>query len=95
MEGLAQPVRIMQKTLPPFTEAGLTSFGGCMMASCYHIGDIERIGETYERLNAWIERHEYKAAEDCFERYVTDYWTTSNSATHVTEVLVKVDRPQK
>ena len=95
MEGQAQPVRIMQKTLPPFTEAGRTSFGGCMMASCYHIGDIGRIGETYERLISWIERHEYKAAEDCFERYVTDYWTTSNSAAHVTEVLVKVDRPQK
>ena len=95
MSGEPQAVRIMQKTLPPRTEAALTSFGGCMMASCYHIGDIERIFETYERFASWIERHGYIAGEDCFERYVTDYWTTSNTASHVTEILVKVDRPTK
>ena len=93
MEGESQPVRILQKTLPPHSEAGRTSFGGCMMASCYHIGDIEKIQETYERFISWIGRHGYTADEDCFERYVTDYWTTSNSTGHVTELLVKVDRP--
>lgn len=95
MNGEPQAVRIMQKTLPPRTEAALTNFGGCMMASCYHIGDIERIFETYERFASWIERHGYVVGDDCFERYVTDYWTTSNTASHVTEILVKIDRPAK
>ena len=94
MEGEPQAVRIMQRTLPPHAEAGRSFFGGCMMASCYHIGPLENIGETYKRFASWIKRHGYTAEEDCFERYVTDYWTTSNSASHVTELLVKVDRPQ-
>ena len=92
VEGTAQPVRIMQRTLPPYGEAGRTNFGGRMMASCYHIGDIERIHESYGRLQDWIKRHDYKADDDCFERYVTDYWTTSNCSAHVTEILVKVER---
>ena len=35
----------------------------------------------------------YPHAPDAFERYVTDYWTTNNEALFVTEVLVRVRRP--
>lgn len=95
MAGVPQAVRIMQRTLTPHTDTGRAAFGGCMMASCYHIGPIENIHETYERFASWIARHGYTSEEDCYERYVTDYWTTSNSACHVTELLVKVDRPKR
>jgi len=93
LKGEPQAVRIMQRTLPPHSGEGRSTFGGCMMAACYHIGDLERVHDTYERLIAWLDRHGYKADDECFERYVTDYWTTSNSASHVTELLVRVDRP--
>jgi len=93
LKGEPQAVRIMQRTLPPHAGEGRSTFGGCMMASCYHIGDLERVHDTYERLIAWLDRHGYMADDECFERYVTDYWTSSNSASHVTELLVRVDRP--
>lgn len=68
------------------------SFGGCMMASCYHTGLLETIPESYVKLVSWIRRHGYTPDESCNERYVTDYRTTSNSDFHVTELLVKISR---
>lgn len=96
MEGRAQTVRIMQQVLEPCGGGGRTDFGGCMMASCYHIGSQEDVNETYRHLLNWINRHGYHAGGDCCERYVTDYWTTSNSDCHVTELMIRVSRtPQE
>lgn len=94
VEGNAQTVRIMQRVLEPSGGGGRVDFGGCMMASCYHVGPQERIGETYKCFIGWMRRHGYAMGEDCYERYVTDYWTTSNSDFHVTELMVKVSRHQ-
>lgn len=41
---------------------------------------------------AWARSHGYVLGEDSFERYVTDYWTTRNSAQFVTEILMTVSR---
>lgn len=30
--------------------------------------------------------------EECYERYVTDYWTTKNTDKFVTEILIKISR---
>ena len=92
MEGRPQNIRIMQNVLMPCGGGGRVSFGGCMMASCYHVGEIETIPETYDRFISWVRRHGYTPGTACYERYVTDYWTTSNSDYHVTELLVKVSR---
>ena len=92
LEGKSQTIRIMQRVLEPGGGGGRVDFGGCMMASCYHVGPQESIKETYERCLTWIRRHGYAMGEDCYERYVTDYWTTSNSDCHVTELMVKVVR---
>lgn len=92
IDGDSQPIRVMQKILRPYGGGGTVDFGGCMMASCYHIGSLENIHETYERFTSWIKRHGYTPGKDCYERYVTDYWTTSNSSYHVTELLIKVSR---
>jgi effector-binding domain-containing protein len=43
-------------------------------------------------MSRWARVKGYELAEAVFERYVTDYWTTSNSAKFVTEVLIKVSR---
>lgn len=92
INGKAQTVRIMQRVLEPKGGGSSVNFGGCMMASCYHVGQQEGIGKTYERLIAWIQRHGYTMSEDCYERYVADYWTTNNTHAHVTEIMVKVSR---
>lgn len=92
VHGTAQTVRIMQRVLEPKGGGSSVNFGGCMMASCYHVGQQEDIGKTYERLIAWIQRHGYTMSEDCYERYVADYWTTNNTHAHVTEIMVKVSR---
>ena len=92
LEGNAQSIRIMQRVLEPGGSGGRVEFGGCMMASCYHVGPQENIGSTYARFISWIRRHGYTMGEDCYERYVTDYWTTSNSDCHVTEIMARVSR---
>lgn len=95
IEGKPQNMRIMQQVLEPCGSGGRVDFGGCMMASCYHIGSPENIHETYRTFLNWIHRHGYSMNDDCYERYVSDYWTTSNSDCHVTELLIKVSRNQQ
>ena len=87
-----QRVRIMQKPLKPCRDEEKARFGGRMMATCYHIGPHESLGATYDKLLSWIGRHGYIPADDAYERYVADYWTTRNSAQFVTEVMVGVSR---
>lgn len=88
----AQKIRILQKTLRPCPAELLLKVGGCVMASCYHIGSHETINETYKKISMWCKQHGYQQEEEAFERYVTDYWTTRNSAQFVTEIMVKVHR---
>ena len=92
MTDTPQRVQIMQKPLKPCADEEKARFGGRMMATCYHIGPHESLGATYEKLLSWIERHGYTPADDAYERYVADYWTTRNSAQFVTEVMVGVSR---
>lgn len=92
MENKNQKIKILQKTLIDCKAGESARFGGEMMLSCYHIGSHDTISDTYEKMQSWARRHEYVLAKDCCERYVTDYWTTSNSSQFVTEILVKVSR---
>ncbi|QJB57080.1 GyrI-like domain-containing protein [Pseudodesulfovibrio sp. zrk46] len=92
VEGLDQPVKILQKTLIPTKPEHTYTMGGKTMLSCYHIGNHEDLGETYEKMRRWARQHQYNVSEESFERYVTDYWTTNNSAKHVTEILIEVSR---
>jgi effector-binding domain-containing protein len=66
--------------------------GGEMMLSCYHIGSHDTLRETYEKIEQYAANHGYKLAEDSWERYVTDCWTTNNSDMYVTEVRIGVSR---
>lgn len=87
-----QTICVMQNLLSPRRECETTDFGGCVMASCYHVGSLDDIGKTYDKMNAWLEKNGYQAERGCCERYVTDHWTTANTACHVTEVLLRVAR---
>ena len=90
--GTCDRMRIMQVMILPCKPEQLVQMGGEMMLSCYHIGPHETIGETYEKMEAWAGEHGYKLAEDCWERYVTDYWTTNNRDMYVTEVRIGATR---
>jgi effector-binding domain-containing protein len=92
MEEEGQPVRILQKTLLPCPEEQTMTVGGCMMVACYHLGPLETIRDTYAKIMRWVQRHGYAVGQESYERYVTDYWTTKNSAQFVTEVMLKATR---
>lgn len=92
MENKEQKVKILQKTLRRCREGETVEFKEQMMASCYHIGPHEKINETYEKICNWATTHGYSLGEESVERYVTDYWTTSNSALFVTEVKIPASR---
>ena len=90
-----QKIKILQKTIIPCPEENQYRFGGQLMVSCYHIGAHEDIHETYLKIANWARENGYILGSDSFERYVTDYWTTSNSSKFVTEILVKASRSAK
>jgi DNA-binding transcriptional MerR regulator len=92
MKDKEQPVRILQKTLMPCHDEYTTDMGGHMMAACYHIGPHEDIAETYKKIRRWARQHGYTLGDESYERYVTDYWTTRNSAKFVTEIMIKASR---
>lgn len=92
MENKQQKIRIIQKTLLPIKEDVKTRIGGHIMVACYHIGPHETINETYGKICRWGNDNGYVLGQESFERYVTDYWTTSNSSQFVTEVMMKASR---
>ena len=92
MKNKDQPIKILQKTLKKCKENETIGLGKHIMVSCYHIGSHDNINDTYEKIYHWANEHGYILGEESFERYVTDYWTTSNSALYVTEVLMNASR---
>lgn len=92
MHNRDQPIKVIQKTLKKCKEDQTTKFGDHVMLSCYHIGSHDNIKMTYERIRHWACKHGYILAEESFERYVTDYWTTSNQSLYVTEVMISASR---
>ena len=92
INGTCKRMRIMQEMILPCKPEHLVQMGGEMMLSCYHIGPHDSICETYEKMEKYALEHGYKLAEDSWERYVTDCWTTNNSDMFVTEVLIGAGR---
>lgn len=92
LEKQEQRIAIMQQTILPSPTEHTKQFGGMMMLSCYHIGSHHTILETYHKMLDWAERHQYLYQDTCYERYVTDYWTTRNQQKFVTELLIPVQR---
>ena len=92
ISGKSKKIRILQKAISPCNECDITRFGGYMAASCYHIGGHENLNATYNKITQWAASHGYQCAEESYERYVTDYWTTRNTDQFVTEILIKVTK---
>lgn len=92
LQGKCNKMKIIQKTILKCEEDETIELGGCMVASCYHIGPHETINEAYKKMKAWIDEHGYICEEGCYERYVVDYWTSKDSNSFVTEILIKIKR---
>lgn len=92
LDGTCKKMRIMQKFFFPSKPEHQIQMGGEMMLSCYHIGSHDTLCDTYKKIENYAAEHNYKLAEDSWERYVTDCWTTNNSDMYVTEVRIGVTR---
>ena len=91
MEGTITRARIMQRPVRPcMAGTNKTVFGGIMAVTVYHLGALERIGESYKKIRDWARDSGYKCGPESYERYVVDYWTTRNPEEFVTEVIVPV-----
>lgn len=90
LKGQTQSVRILQKNLMKCDSKLLTDFGGKLVVSCYHIGSHKNIKETYKKMCDWAKLHNYKLEDNCYERYVMDYWTTKDEDKFVTEIIISI-----
>ncbi len=90
VEEQPQSILVMQDFLRPGGGGEKTAFGGCLAASCYHIGDLAGIPASYARILSWARRHGYELEGGCCERYVSDYWTGADPNVHVAELMIKI-----
>lgn len=88
MAGEIQFSTILQHVLPMSVDYG--KFGGFMGLSCYHIGSLDQIQETYQGILTFAEEHNYDLKGECFERHVIDYWVTDNENEFVTEIILPI-----
>ncbi|MCU5753084.1 MerR family transcriptional regulator [Lactococcus lactis] len=88
MEGKCKYSTILQHCLQP--QARLIDFGGFMALNSYHIGALDNIAETYQKIINYAEVHKFIIGKECYERHVIDYWTTQNSNEFVTEVIIPI-----
>jgi DNA-binding transcriptional MerR regulator len=92
LAGTINTMRMLQRTILQIPDELCHEFGGSLMASCYHIGDHENLGETYRKICKWAATKGYVLSDGSYERYVTDHWTTLDTSQHVTEVIIPVLR---
>ena len=92
MQGLSTTARVMQKPIYPYDEKlALISFPSRLVISAYHIGNLNSVDQTYEKLVAWAKENKYQCSGESYERYLVDYWTTQNCDEFITEVILPVD----
>lgn len=87
----SESVIIMQKALKPhICGTNIKYRSGGTYATIYHIGKLETMHKSYEKLIEWINNKGYETKGNCYERYVVDYWTTRNEDEFVTEILIPI-----
>lgn len=91
--GTIKQVKIIQQPVGQVNEIiPSQEINHTMYASLYHIGDPNTINEKYEMIQKWADENKYSLREGCFERYVVDYWSTTNVNDFVTEILVPIQQ---
>lgn len=72
--------------LPAPTETG--ELAGGRHAVCVHVGPYDALPQSWERLTAWIEAQDEKAAGAGWESYLTDPGSEPDPAKWVTEITI-------
>lgn len=90
-EGRECDVRLLQKPMHPISGETSVSLPAGMYLSAYHIGAFEDMGSTYRRVLQFAQESGYRPCGMAYERFVTDFWTTSNPDLFVTEVLLPTE----
>lgn len=92
MEDTYQHMALLQVMYPNSkSEDHTTYFGGFLAVSCYHIGALSNVADTYERMLIWAQQHQLVLRGDCCERYVLDIYSTPRQEDFVTEVLLPLE----
>ncbi|MFV0449469.1 MAG: MerR family transcriptional regulator [Vibrio sp.] len=79
---------ILQKAIFSCPPENTMFIGAQSMVRCYHIGSHKTIKQTYDKITKWAESNDYSLENECYERYVLDYWTSRDSNKFITEVLI-------
>lgn len=66
-------------------------YGGFSAVSAYHCGDPASINDTYEKMLAWADLHNFRLRGDCLERRVLDIYSTQDVNEFVTNILLPLD----
>lgn len=82
-------IALLQTTYPNGASTDNTRpFGGFTAVSCYHIGPMDDIAATYDRMLKWAEEHRFPLDGSAIERCVLDIYSVSSPEKFVTEVLL-------
>ena len=91
MNGKSEKARIMQISLN-HCKMNHTTLGGQSYASIYHVGPHFTINESYRKIEEWAESNGFICGPQCYERYLTDYWTTEDENLFVSEILIPIKK---
>ncbi|WP_303972745.1 MerR family transcriptional regulator [Streptococcus merionis] len=86
--GNSHQVTILQHCFPESLD--FITFGGFMALSCYHIGSLDLIHTTYQKMIQYSQENNYLLMDECYERHVIDYWVTQNLEEFVTEIIIPI-----
>lgn len=67
------------------------NFGGFNAACAYHIGELNDIYTTYEKLLKWTSENKLNLRGDTIERHVLDVYSTYQTADYVTEIILPLE----
>lgn len=83
---MQQPVRNNSSDLP------LDNIGGSTFISSYYIGDHTNMYKRYVDMEYWAKENGYSCGPKVYERFVVDYWTTTDINMFVTELLIPANK---
>lgn len=96
MENASQKMTILQEPVGKINhEIPRFSYGGKMFASTYHVGDPAKIDEAYQRIIKWAAQENIVLASESFERFLIDYWASTEKQQYVIEVLIPVQNKKR
>ena len=92
MRGESKPVAYMEQLQKGSTHTEHTVLmGGFTAVSCYHVGALENVGETYEMMVDWAAHHAFRLRGDAYERRIIDAYSVSMKEHYVTELILPVE----